>query len=443
MDALRSNQDFLLFFDPHKERTLDHFSSCAHDAKMIDSYLHAARQASRELLHLDRPALLNALSNALQAQQPQILAANAVDVQAAIENGVSAGMIDRLRLSTERTAAMIEAVRQITTLPDPLGQTQMSWQHDNGMTIRKISVAFGVIGMIYESRPNVTVDAAALCLMAGSAVLLRGSASALHSNRALSAAMREGLVNAGANPNCISLLDTPDRTAVDAMLAARGQIDLLIPRGGAALIEHVVQNAKVPVIETGTGVCHLYVHHSADFSQALMILENGKTQRVGVCNALESLLIDERIAEQFLPMAAELLRKAGVTIHGCERSCALVAELLPIEAEQYGKEYLDWAISLKIVPDIEHAITHINQFGTQHSEVICARSPEAIAKFQLEVDAACIYANASSRFSDGFEFGFGAEIGISTQKMHARGPMGLAQIVTYKYLIDGQGQVRK
>ena len=409
---------------------------------MIDSYLNAARQASRELLRLDRPALLAAMANALAAQQSEILAANGLDVQAARTSGMSEALVDRLSLSAARLAAMIDAVRHIAHLADPLGQIQAHWQHDNGMTIRKVSVAFGVIGMIYESRPNVTVDAAALCLMAGSAVVLRGSTSALHSNRALCKAMRDGLVQAGANPDCISLLDSPDRAAVDALLAARGSIDLLIPRGGAALIEHVVQNAKVPVLETGTGVCHLYVHQSADFAQALEILRNGKTQRVGVCNALESLLIDAAIASQFLPLATKLLVAAGVQIFGCTSSVALAADITPIEADQYATEYLDWAISLKLVPDIEHAIAHINQFGTQHSEVICARDSDAIARFQLEVDAACVYANASSRFSDGFEFGFGAEIGISTQKMHARGPMGLAQIVTYKYLIDGQGQVR-
>lgn len=410
---------------------------------MIDLYLRAARQASRDLLRLHRPSLLLAMADALAAHQASVLSANSLDVEAARNAGMSEALVDRLALNTGRLKTIVDAVRDVAALPDPLGQTLAQWQHPNGMAIRKRSVAFGVIGMIYESRPNVTVDAAALCLMAGSAVLLRGSASALHSNRALCSALRQGLVAAGANPDCIGLIDNPDRAAVDAMLNARGGIDLLIPRGGAALIEHVVQNAKVPVIETGTGVCHLYVHCSADLDQALALLKNGKTQRVGVCNALESLLIDAAIAERFLPAAVQMLGTANVSLHGCAQSCALSPEIHAIDAEQqYATEYLDLAISIKIVANIDAAIAHINHYGTQHSEVICASDHQAISQFQLEVDAACVYANASSRFSDGFEFGFGAEIGISTQKMHARGPMGVSQIVTYKYLIDGAGQTR-
>lgn len=409
---------------------------------MIDSYLIAARQASRALLHMDRRGALEAIADALQMQREQILAANDFDLQGARASGMGEALIDRLRLSPERLQAIVSAVRAVSHLPDPLGKLLAQWRHENGLTIRQISVAFGVIGIIYESRPNVTVDAAALSLMAGSAVLLRGSTSAIHSNRALATAMRAGLIHIGANPDCISLLDTPDRAVVDAMLRARGGIDLLIPRGGASLINHVVQNAHVPVIETGTGVCHLYVHQSASMECALALLKNGKTQRVGVCNALESLLVDAAFAEDFLPRAAALLSAAGVQMFGCARSQAIAPEVLPIPADQYAKEYLDWAISIKVVEDIDQAIAHINHYGTQHSEVICASAATAISQFQLEVDAACVYANASSRFSDGYEFGFGAEIGISTQKMHARGPMGLAQMVTYKYLIDGQGQVR-
>jgi len=310
----------------------------------------------------------------------------------------------------------------------------------------KRSVPFGVIGVIYESRPNVTVDAAVLCLKAGSAVLLRGSASALQTNRCVAKAMRQGLADVGADPDAINLVDSIDRASVTEMLTARGKIDLLIPRGGAALIAHVVENARVPVIETGTGVCHLYVHPSADFEQALAILMNGKTQRPGVCNALETLLVDAAIAKDFLPLCLPALQAAGVDVRGCARTQEIANALgIAINAateQDYAAEFLDLVIAVKVVANLDAALAHIAQFGTQHSEVICAQDQSAIQRFSNEIDAAAVYANASSRFTDGFEFGFGAEIGISTQKMHARGPMGLREMVTYKYLINGSGQVR-
>jgi len=413
---------------------------------MLDQIFIGARRAARSLIYADRNALLAALQQALTQASAQILAANAADLDAARESGMSAPLLDRLALDADRLDAIIASITAIIALPDPIGVVLAQWQHPQGMQMIKRSVPFGVIGVIYESRPNVTVDAAVLCLKAGSAVLLRGSASALQTNRCLVAAMRQGLADVGADPDAINLVDSIDRASVTEMLTARGKIDLLIPRGGAALIAHVVENARVPVIETGTGVCHLYVHPSADFEQALAILMNGKTQRPGVCNALETLLVDAAIAQVFLPLCLPALQTAGVDVRGCARTQEIANALgIAINAateQDYAAEFLDLVIAIKIVADLDAALTHIERFSTQHSEVICARDQSAIQRFCNEVDAAAVYANASSRFTDGFEFGFGAEIGISTQKMHARGPMGLREMVTYKYLIDGSGQVR-
>ena len=413
---------------------------------MLDQIFIGARRAARSLIYADRNALLAALQQALTQASAQILAANAADLDAARESGMSAPLLDRLALDADRLDAIIASITAIIALPDPIGVVLAQWQHPQGMQMIKRSVPFGVIGVIYESRPNVTVDAAVLCLKAGSAVLLRGSASALQTNRCLVAAMRQGLAAINADPNAINLVDSIDRASVTEMLTARGKIDLLIPRGGAALIAHVVENARVPVIETGTGVCHLYVHPSADFEQALAILMNGKTQRPGVCNALETLLVDAAIAKDFLPLCLPALQTAGVDVRGCARTQEIANALgIAINAateQDYAAEFLDLVIAVKVVANLDAALAHIAQFGTQHSEVICAQDQSAIQRFSNEIDAAAVYANASSRFTDGFEFGFGAEIGISTQKMHARGPMGLREMVTYKYLINGSGQVR-
>jgi glutamate-5-semialdehyde dehydrogenase len=400
------------------------------------------RDAARWLARQDRNACLMAMRQGIVDSQPAILSANQQDVENAKQTNMSDALLDRLALSQTRLTQLISSFDQVIALPDPVGRTLMQWQHANGMTMRKVSVPFGVIGMIYESRPNVTVDAAMLCVKAGSAVILRGSSNALASNRALTAAMQQGLQSAGLRADVIHTLDSGDRREVDALLQARGKIDLLIPRGGAALIAHVVENARVPVIETGTGVCHLYVHASADLSAALAILLNGKVQRPGVCNALESLLIDASIAKEFCALAVPALQVEHVELRGCERFCALVPNAKLATNDDYAAEFLDLILSVKIVDDLDQAIQHIQQFGTQHSEVICCTDPAAAQRFQQDIDAAAIYVNASSRFTDGFEFGFGAEIGISTQKMHARGPMGLAEMVSYKYLIDGQGQNR-
>ena len=409
---------------------------------MLEPLFIGARRAARSLIYADRNALLAALQQALTRSSEQILSANTADLAAARASGMSKPMLDRLALDADRLDVIIASITAVIALPDPVGVVLAQWQHPQGMQITKRSVPFGVIGMIYESRPNVTVDAAVLCLKAGSAVLLRGSASALRTNRCLAHAMRAGLVAAGADQDAINLVDSIDRASVTEMLIARGKIDLLIPRGGAALIAHVVENARVPVIETGTGVCHLYVHHSADFAQALAILMNGKTQRPGVCNALETLLVDAAIAQEFLPLCLTALQAAGVEVRGCERTQSLGIDIRAATEQDYAAEFLELIIAVKVVENLDAALAHIAQFSTQHSEVICASDPFAIQRFCDELDAAAVYANASSRFTDGFEFGFGAEIGISTQKMHARGPMGLREMVTYKYLINGSGQVR-
>ncbi len=413
---------------------------------MLEQIFIGARHAARSLIYADRNALLAALQQTLIQASVQILAANAADLDTARAGGMSAPLLDRLALDADRLGAIIASITAVIALPDPVGAVLEQWQHSQGMQITKRSVPFGVIGVIYESRPNVTVDAAVLCLKAGSSVLLRGSASALQTNRCLVAAMRQGLTAIDADPNAINLVDSTDRASVTEMLTARGKIDLLIPRGGAALIAHVVENARVPVIETGTGVCHLYVHDSADLNRALAILMNGKTQRPGVCNALETLLVDAAIAHEFLPLCLPALQTAGVEVRGCMNS-GEIARGVGIEINaatelDYAAEFLDLVIAVKVVADLDAALSHIEQFSTQHSEVICAAEHSAIQRFTSEVDAAAVYVNASSRFTDGFQFGFGAEIGISTQKMHARGPMGLREIVTYKYVIDGCGQVR-
>jgi glutamate-5-semialdehyde dehydrogenase len=412
------------------------------DRLMITTTLQNARHAARTLLSTDRNALLRAIASALTAATDQILSASELDLAQARAMQTPAPLLDRLTLDPSRWQTIIDSIDQVIALPDPLGQVLAEFTHANGMQVRKLTVPFGVIGMIYEARPNVTVDAAILGLKAGSAMVLRGSASALHSNQAIVRAIRHGLKAAGADPNAVTLLDSPERDVVTELLHARGLVDLVIPRGGAALIAHVLENARVPVIETGTGVCHLYVHSSADLSQALAILINGKTQRPGVCNSLETLLVDAEIAAEFIPLAAQALSARGVEIRGDEEVCSIWPSAIAATQADYIAEFLDLIIAIRVVNDLNEALDHIARFGTKHSEVICARDAAAITRFCNEVDAAAVYANASSRFTDGFEFGFGAEIGISTQKMHARGPMGLREIVTYKYVIDGSGQVR-
>ena len=410
----------------------------------LDGALERARRASRALAALDRDRVLRRVADALEADAPRLVAANALDVARARETGTSEALVDRLALSEARLHAIAAAVRQVAALPDPLGRVLAGWRLANGLEVRQVTVPFGVIGMIYESRPNVTVDAFALAFKTGSAAVLRGSADALGSNRALVATMRAALAEAGAPVDALVLIDDPDRARVTELLRARGKIDLVIPRGGAGLIRHVVENAQVPVIETGVGNCHLYVHGDADLEAAQAILLDGKLRRPGVCNALETLLVHEGVAEAFLGPALAALHAAGVTIHGCARTRALAGAVPVVDATEadWATEYLGPDLAVRVVDDLDGALEHIRAYGSQHSEAIATRSRDVGRRFQAEVDAAVVYVNASTRFTDGFEFGFGAEIGISTQKLHARGPMGLAALVTTKHLVEGDGQVR-
>jgi glutamate-5-semialdehyde dehydrogenase len=407
--------------------------------------LGRARGAARLLPRADRSAGLEGIATALLEDADDILAANRRDVARERDAGTAASLLDRLLLDPGRLQAMAAAVRQVAALPDPLGRVLDGWTLPNGLRVRKVSVPFGVIAMVYESRPNVTVDAAALALRAGSAAILRGSSNALASNRALVASMRRALAGRGLPADAVVLVDDADRQFVTDLLQARGAVDLVIPRGGAGLIEHVVRTATVPVIETGVGNCHLYVHEDADLDSAHAIAMNAKVQRPGVCNAMETLLVHAAVAQALLPRLLGDLAAAGVRLHGCPRTAALAGEGVAVEGatdDDWRREYLDLELAVRVVDDLDDAVSHVDRYGSRHSEAIVTRSREAARRFQDEVDAAAVFVNASTRFTDGFEFGFGAEIGISTQKLHARGPMGLAEIVTYKYVIDGDGQVR-
>lgn len=401
-----------------------------------------ARTASRGLARADRNAALEAIAQTLVDHTAEIVAANQEDVEAERAKGTSQALLDRLSLSPERITGVAEGVRQVIALPDPLQQVLAEWTMTNGVRVRKVSVPFGVIGMIYESRPNVTVDAAVLALKAGSSAVLRGSANALRSNRVLVRAMQEALAACGLDKNAVQLIDSADRNLVTELLSARGKVDLVIPRGGASLINHVVDTAKVPVIETGTGNCHIFVDEGADLEQATKIVLNAKTQRPGVCNAAETLLVHKGVAQDFLPRTLQQLKDAGVRLHGDARTQELFAGVETASEADWETEYLDLELAVKVVDSVDEAIDHINRYGTMHSEAILTGDAEHARHFQEDVDAAAVYTNASTRFTDGFEMGFGAEIGISTQKLHARGPMGLMEMTTYKYLLDGEGQVR-
>lgn len=386
---------------------------------------------------------LAAISKALVAKTQLIIEANANDLKAAAENGMSESMQDRLRLDEKRIAAMAKGVDEIVALNDPVGNIMDGYIRPNGLQIVKTRVPLGVIGIIFESRPNVTVDAAALCLKAGNAVILKGGKEAINSNICLCNIMREAIADAGLPSDVIQLVEQTSREAAAELMKQNDYLDVLIPRGGAGLIKAVVNQATVPVIETGTGNCHVYVDESADLEMAADIVHNGKTSRPSVCNAVESLLVHSGAAEKFLPMIAERFKSHNVTIYGCERTKAILGEsVLTATDEEYAKEFLDYIISVKVVDSVDEAIAHIRKFTTHHSECIVTRSLENSRKFQREVDAAAVYVNASTRFTDGGEFGLGAEIGISTQKLHARGPMGLNELTTIKYLINGEGQIR-
>lgn len=416
----------------------------------MDTYMQMlgklAKKASREAAKLgtdDKNRGLLAVANELIEEQDLILKENEKDIEAAKAKGVKQSLIDRLALSEKRIADMAEGLRQIATLDDPIGEMLYMKNRPNGLRIGKKRVPLGVVGIIYESRPNVTADAFGLCFKTGNAVILRGGSDAIHSNQAIVHAVKDGLCKAKLCQDLILLVEDTSREVVNEMMKMHGLIDVLIPRGGAGLIANVVANSTVPVIETGTGNCHVYVDADADIQMAAKIIENAKTQRMGVCNACESLVIHSAIAEEALPQIVKKLKNHDVEIRGDERAQAICSEIVPATEEDWGTEYLDAIISVKIVDSIDQAIAHINQYNTGHSESIITKSYDNALKFQDEIDAAAVYVNASTRFTDGFEFGFGAEIGISTQKLHARGPMGLEALTTTKYVIFGNGQVRQ
>lgn len=386
---------------------------------------------------------LEAIAQALCSHASEIISENALDIENAVKNNMSVSMQDRLMLNEARINGIAEAVRALIKLEDPIGSVISGTVRPNGLKIQKTRVPLGVIGIIYESRPNVTVDAATLCLKAGNAVILRGGKEAYHSNKLLVSIMREALENVGLPCDTIQFVDDITREGTNEMMKMNRYLDVLIPRGGRGLIQAVLNNATVPVIETGTGNCHIYVDESADLEMAVNLTDNGKTQRPSVCNALESLLVHESVAEKFLPMVKARLDEHNVEIRGCEKTKAILGDcVVPATEEDYGTEFLDYIISVKVVSSVDEAIEHIGKYTTHHSEVIVTDNLSNAEKFQKQVDAAAVYVNSSSRFTDGGEFGFGAEIGISTQKLHARGPMGLAELTTVKYLINGNGQVR-
>jgi len=411
--------------------------------KYVYGLLDDATAAGRKLASMDakgREALLMRMADGLDKGIGAIIRANALDVDAA-KAKMTKSELDRLMLTPQRVKAIASDVRAVAALPDPL-QKEESWTVPSGLRIRKVRVPFGVIGVVYENRPNVTIDIASLCIKSGNACILRGSASALNSNRALAAAIAPALVEAGLR-GAAALVDTPDRAAVDVMMKARGRLDLLIPRGGAGLIKHTVENSRVPVIETGTGNCHVFVDDGADLEMAKRIVINAKTQRPSVCNAEEKLLVHRGVASAFIPGMAAALREKGVEIRGCPETLKLVPFAKPATEEDWPKEYLGLIIAIKVVAGVEEAIAHINKYNSKHTEAIVTRNEQNARLFTQNIDAAAVMVNASTRFTDGGQFGFGAEVGISTQKLHARGPMGLHELTTYKYIVEGTGQVRE
>ena len=416
----------------------------------MESYIQTlgirAKDASRLCAKLGTEAKnrgLLAVAGELRSQSAYLLEENEKDLKAAKEKGVKQSLIDRLRLTEQRISDMAEGLTQVAALEDPIGEVLSMKNRPNGLRVGKKRVPLGVVGIIYESRPNVTADAFGLCFKTGNAVILRGGSDAIHSNLAVTKVIKGGLEKENLPQDAILLVEDTSRATVGEMMKLHQYIDVLIPRGGAGLIANVVENSTVPVIETGTGNCHIFVDASADIGRAAEIIENAKTQRMGVCNACESLVIHEAAAEKALPLIEERLNAHQVEIRGDERAREILPGIVPATEEDWGTEYLDAVISVKIVDSLEEAIAHINRYNTGHSESILTKDYDNALKFQDEVDAAAVYVNASTRFTDGFEFGFGAEIGISTQKLHARGPMGLEALTSTKYIIFGNGQIRK
>ncbi|CDD66797.1 gamma-glutamyl phosphate reductase [Firmicutes bacterium CAG:882] len=405
-----------------------------------------ARLASRKLAGLGttkKNDVLCAVADAVKDNSEYILGENLKDVEQGRADGMKSGLLDRLTLTKARIDGMADGIRQVAALDDPIGEVLSMKKRPNGLLIGRKRVPFGVIAVIYESRPNVTLDTFGLCFKAGNAVILKGGSDAINSNIAIASVIRKALRECGIDENAIQLIDSTDRECVKELLTMNEYVDVVIPRGGKGLIQFVVKNSTVPVIETGTGNCHVFVDESADFDMAINIIENAKTQRVGVCNACESLVVHKNIAGEFIPKLVHMLKEHNVEIRGDEFSCLIDPYIVPATEEDYATEYLDYIISLKTVDSLDEAIEHINSNNTGHSESIVTNNYENSQRFLDEIDAACVYVNASTRFTDGNEFGFGAEIGISTQKLHARGPMGINELTTTKYIIYGDGQIRK
>lgn len=419
------------------------------DRELVHDTARRARAAAQELRVLTRDqkdAALLAMADALDAHSASIVQANAADIARARENGTSDALIDRLTLTADRIAAIAQALRDVAALPDPVGEVIRGYTLPNGLQVRQIRVPIGVVGMIYEARPNVTVDAAGLCLKSGNAALLRGSSSAMNSNRALADAMRTALVGQGLNPDAVQLVPGDSHESVKHLMTARGLVDVLIPRGGESLIRSVVENSTVPVIETGVGNCHVYVDKDADLDKAVALVVNSKAQRVSVCNAAETLLVHKDISDAFLPKALDALAEAGVRLHADQRFADAArggaCEIVEATDEDWAAEYYSLDLAAALVDDIDEAIDHIRRWSSGHTEAIISDSQSAIAHFTSRIDSAAIMVNASTRFTDGGEFGFGAEIGISTQKLHARGPMGLPELTSTTYIVTGDGHIR-
>ena len=406
----------------------------------------AARHAARALAVAGtarKNAALEAAARTIESRQGEILAANAADLEAAMAAGLRPALLDRLALDEGRIAGIVEGVRQVAALPDPIGAVTKMDTRPNGLTIGKRRVPLGVIGIIYEARPNVTADAFGLCFKTGNAVILKGGKDAIHSNMAIVKVLRLALQEKGFPEAAVTLIEDTSRETTTAFMKLREYVDVLIPRGSAGLIRAVVENSTIPVIETGTGNCHIYVDETADLDMAVDIIFNAKTQRIGVCNACESLVIHEKVLDELMPKLKARLDEKQVEIRGDEKVCGSIDGIVPATEEDYGTEYLAYILSAKTVSSLDEAIAHINRYNTGHSEAIITNDYSHAQRFLDEIDAAAVYVNASTRFTDGFEFGFGAEIGISTQKLHARGPMGLLALTTTKYIIYGNGQIRK
>lgn len=425
-------EERILYPAEEKAKTLDDIGICAKEAEPVLRIMNTAKK-NEALLHV---------ADTLLAMSSYILSENAKDVARAKENGMNPGLIDRLMLNKSRMEGIAEGIRQVASLPDPVGEVLSMKQRPNGLMIGQKRVPLGVIGIIYESRPNVTADAFALCFKAGNVVILRGGSDAFYSNLAIVKAIRTALSHQGIPQDAIQLIEDTRRETVQKFMKMNRYVDVLIPRGGAGLIRTVVENSRIPVIETGTGNCHIFVDESADFDMAIDIIFNAKTQRIGVCNACESLVIHEKIVSAFLPRLKERLDEKNVEMRGDEKAVQAADGLIPATEADWGTEYLDYILSVKTVSGVDEAIAHINKYNTGHSEAIVTSDYANAQRFLNEIDAAAVYVNASTRFTDGFEFGFGAEIGISTQKLHARGPMGLEALTSSKYIIYGDGQIR-